>query len=130
MRFVGAHKDRSDGGRRWGVESICAVLTEHGLTIAPSTYYDAVARTPSTRALRDDRLRTHIRRAFDASDGTFGPRRVWRALNEDGITVARCTVERLMHDMHLHSSHGRAPTAGAVSPGAPARSAPGGGSVR
>lgn len=109
MKFVGDHKDRSDGGRRWGVESICAVLTEHGVRIAPSTYYEAVARRPSARALRDEQLRPHIQQAFDDSDQTFGPRRVWRALNDNGVPVARCTVERLMGDMHLHSSLGRAP---------------------
>ena len=43
MRFIAEHKDRTDGGLRWGVESICAVLTEHGCPIAPSTYYDAAA---------------------------------------------------------------------------------------
>ena len=43
VRFINEHKDsRVDGGLRWGVESICAVLTEHGVKIAPSTYYDAV----------------------------------------------------------------------------------------
>jgi putative transposase len=107
VRFVNDHKDRSDGGQRWGVESICAVLTEHGVRIAPSTYYEAVTRPPSARALRDEHLRPHIQRVFDDSGGTYGPRRVWRALNDDGIAVARCTVERLMNGMHLHSTLGR-----------------------
>jgi putative transposase len=43
VRFVAEHKDRTDGGKRWGVESICAVLTEHGCPIAPSTYYGAAS---------------------------------------------------------------------------------------
>jgi putative transposase len=107
VKFVNDHKDRSDGGRRWGVESICAVLTEHGIRIAPSTYYEAVSRPPSARALRDEQLRPRIEKAFEDSGRTFGPRRVWRALNDDGITVARCTIERLMNDMRLHSTLGR-----------------------
>ena len=28
--------------------------------------------------------------------GVYGPRKVWLALNRQGIPVARCTVERLM----------------------------------
>ena len=34
MRFINEHKQRNDGGLRWGVESICAVLSEHGTPIA------------------------------------------------------------------------------------------------
>ena len=107
MTFVNDHKDRSDGGQRWGVESICAVLSEHGVRIAPSTYYEVMTRPPSARALRDEQLRPRIGQVFERSGATFGPRRVWRALNEEGITVARCTVERLMGDMQLHSTLGR-----------------------
>jgi putative transposase len=47
----------SDRKAEFGVEPICAVLSEHGAKIAPSTYYDAVAaaaRRPSRRALRDE----------------------------------------------------------------------------
>ena len=36
--FIREHADhREPGGLRWGVEPICAVLTEHGLQVAPST---------------------------------------------------------------------------------------------
>jgi hypothetical protein len=38
-------------GRRLGVEPICSVLQ-----VAPSTYYAAKTRTPSTRQVRDERL--------------------------------------------------------------------------
>ena len=42
--FIRGHRDhREDGGLRWGVEPICAVLSQHGLPIAPSTYYEHVA---------------------------------------------------------------------------------------
>ena len=30
----------------FGVEPICRVLTEHGITIAPRTYYEARDRRP------------------------------------------------------------------------------------
>ena len=43
--FIREHADhREPGGLRWGVEPICAVLTEHGLTVAPSTYYEHVGK--------------------------------------------------------------------------------------
>ena len=48
--FIREHADhREPGGLRWGVEPICAVLTEHGLQIAPSTYYEHVGKAPTAR---------------------------------------------------------------------------------
>ncbi len=35
---------------RFGVEPMCRVLTEHGVPIAPSTYYAGRDRAPSARA--------------------------------------------------------------------------------
>lgn len=62
MRFISEHKDRADGGLRWGVESICAVLREQGCPIAPSTYYDVIGRAPSARARWDEGLKAAISR--------------------------------------------------------------------
>jgi putative transposase len=103
VRFIAEHKDHRVGpdGLRWGVESICTVLTEHGCAIAPSTYYDAAGRPPSKRAVRDEDLRVEIARVHEANYGVYGPRKVWLALNREGIEVARCTIERLMGDMGL-----------------------------
>jgi putative transposase len=103
VRFIDEHKDYrvGAGGLRWGVESICAVLSEHGTSIAPSTYYDAARRAPSKRALRDADLRADIVRVHQANYGVYGPRKVWLQLNREGIPVARCTVERLMSDLAL-----------------------------
>jgi putative transposase len=92
-----------------GVESICAVLP-----IAPSTYFlrkeqqqDATKR--SARARRDDELRTEIQRVWDEHEQVYGPRKVWRQLRRDKIPAARCTVERLMHEMGLRGTvRGRA----------------------
>jgi putative transposase len=101
VRFIAEHKDRTDGGLRWGVESICAVLSEHGSKIAPSTYYDAASRRPSKRAVRDEDLRVEIARVHEANYGIYGPRKVWLVLNREGVPVARCTVERLMRELGL-----------------------------
>jgi putative transposase len=81
---------------RYGVEPICEVLP-----IAPSTYRGAKARPPSARRLRDAELKTKIARVHEANFGVYGARKCWRQLNREGTEVARCTVERLMHDLGL-----------------------------
>jgi putative transposase len=95
VKFIEAHKGR------FGVAPICRVLSEHGCTIAPSTYYDAKSRPPSKRALRDDELKIEIARVHAENYGVYGPRKVWLQLNREGIDVARCTVERLMNVLGL-----------------------------
>jgi len=59
-----------------GVEPICNVLP-----IAPSTYYDHLARQVdparrSDRARRDEALRPEIRRVFEQNWGVYGVRLV------------------------------------------------------
>ncbi|WP_169806730.1 hypothetical protein [Microtetraspora malaysiensis] len=44
MTFIDEHREP------FGVEPICRVLSEHGLSISPSTYYAAKTRPPSARA--------------------------------------------------------------------------------
>lgn len=98
IAFIADHKDR------FGVEPICRVLTEHGVKIAPSTYYAARVRPASARALRDAQLVEQIERVFwDRSKGRgiSGARKVWRLLAREDIEVARCTVERLMRQQGL-----------------------------
>jgi putative transposase len=86
---------------RWGVEPICTQLSELGVPIAPSTYYDQVNREPSRRQSRDEALKAEIARVHAANYGVYGARKVWLALNREGIGVARCTVERLMAELGL-----------------------------
>ena len=90
-----------DYRREYGVEPICAVLP-----IAPSTYYARKAREldpalRSERARRDERLRIEIQRVWEQNFKLYGVRKVWRQLNREGITVARCTVARLMAELGL-----------------------------
>jgi putative transposase len=87
------HKDR------FGVEPICRVLP-----IAPSTYYQHSGRPPSARALRDAKLKAEIARVHAENFGVYGARKVWRQLHREGITVARCAVERLMGELHLEGA--------------------------
>jgi len=46
----------------FGVAPICTVLSQHGVQIAPSTYYAVKTRAPSARASRDTQLLVEIRR--------------------------------------------------------------------
>jgi len=93
--FIDAHR------REYGVEPICRVLP-----IAPSTYHERVAgrRDPSrlsARAQRDHALKPEVLRVFSENFGVYGVRKVWRQMKREGFDVARCTVERLMHDLGL-----------------------------
>jgi putative transposase len=73
------------------------VLREHGVEIAPSTYYEARGRKPSKRALRDAEVVALIRAARGQRFvARFGARKMWLYLRRQGHDVARCTVERLM----------------------------------
>ncbi|GAA5116858.1 hypothetical protein GCM10025762_32510 [Haloechinothrix salitolerans] len=106
MRFIETHKDAVglESQLRWGVEPICRVLSEHGIPIAPSTYYEARKRGPSRRQQTDEQLIPEITRVHAQNYGVYGARKVWLMLNREGITVARCTVERLMHDLGLEGA--------------------------
>lgn len=101
------HRDRP-GGLRWGVESICRVLFEHGLKIAPSTYCERLDKPATVRQQRDARLKLDISRVDAANYGVCGARKVWLTLNRERVDgeppVARCTVERLMSQMGLRGA--------------------------
>jgi putative transposase len=102
VNFIGTHKDhREPGGLRWGVEPICEVLTEHGVKIAPSTFYEWNKQTQDQASARDEQLCVLIRLVWDDNFQVYGARKVWLTLNRQGVPVARCTVERLMRAMGL-----------------------------
>jgi putative transposase len=80
IRFIAEHKDHQvagpDGGAglRWGVEPMCAVLSEHGVPIGPSTYYEWIAKAPTRRQLRDAELVEIISAARqDKKTGKYRP---------------------------------------------------------
>jgi putative transposase len=109
IRFIAEHKDNQvpgpDGGAglRWGVEPMCAVLSEHGVPISPSTYYEWINKHPTKRQLRDAELVEIITaQRADKKTGKFvqtlGSRKLWIRLRGQGHDVARCTVERIMRE--------------------------------
>ena len=95
--FIDAHRDR------FGVVPICRALSEQGIAIAPRTYWARRSRPPSQRALRDEALTEILAGIYEPGpDGRrppeclYGSVKMWEHLNRQGITVAKCTVERLM----------------------------------
>ena len=84
-----------------GVEPICRLLP-----IAPSTYYEVVAKRAdvgrlSARERNDIAMKVEIRRVFNENFQVYGVRKVWRQLQREGFDIARCTVARLMRMMGL-----------------------------
>jgi putative transposase len=89
----------NDNKKRFGVEPICRVLTEHGCKIAPSTYYHNVNRQASKQKFRDAELIEKVRQNRFVK--LFGARKMWLHLRGLGHDVARCSVERLMVQMGI-----------------------------
>lgn len=104
MEFISAHQGHRVGadGLKWGVESMCAVLSEYGVTIAPSTYYARRARRgPSKADLTDAAVIDAIwrLRRSHALFKVLGARKTWIVLRTNGFDVSRCVVERVMREM-------------------------------
>ena len=82
---------------------ICRALSAHGIKIAPRTYWARRSRPPSRRAVADAVLTEILAgicepdaRGRRKPESLYGSLKMWEHLNRQGITVARCTVERLM----------------------------------
>jgi len=73
------------------VRLMCRVLT-----VSPQGYYAWRKRSPSARAIADERLMLNIRLAHQASDESYGAPRVHRELRDAGHRVAKKRVARLM----------------------------------
>jgi hypothetical protein len=72
-----------------GVEPICRLLP-----IAPSTYYEVIAKRTDVdrlpaRTRRDMALKIEIRRVFNENFQVYGVRKVWRQLQREGSDIAR-----------------------------------------
>src|SRR5688572_19437853 len=71
------------------------------LGVAPSGYYDAIARPPSAHARRDVALAARVRAAHTASKERYGAPRVHAELKARGEHVGRKRVARLMREAQL-----------------------------
>ena len=81
---------------RFGVEPVCAVLAEVGISIAPSTYY-ARSKTPLTDVELDEAyMANQLRSLWQNNWGVYGARKLWHAARRAGHDIGRDQVARLM----------------------------------
>ena len=66
------------------------------LGVSRSGFHAWLTRPRSDRSIRDEELSAVIRRSFLRSDRTYGARRVWHDLLEEGYSCGLHCVERLM----------------------------------
>ena len=90
MAYIDSHQER------FGVEPICAELSQRAITIAPSTYHAHKACTVSPRALEDAYLANALYTLWAENWGVYGVRKLWHAARRAGLDVGRDQVGRLM----------------------------------
>lgn len=88
--YIAAFKDR------FGVEPICCVLTEHGIKIAPSTYYQRAASPVSAAELADAHAANILVDLHRANRRVYGVRKLWHTARRAGHSWGRDQVGRLM----------------------------------
>jgi len=75
----------------WPVSWMCGVLG-----VSRSGFHAWLGRPLSERAAHDAKLVQAIDRSFKASDRTYGARRVWHDVLEEGLACGLHRIERLM----------------------------------
>ena len=89
----------------WRVEPLCKALTdEYGVSISVSGYYAFKGRSKSARQKQDELLCQKIEHIFQGNYQCYGARKIWKALLNQGESVARCTVEHLMKRLGLRGA--------------------------
>ncbi len=90
--YIRTHRER------FGVEPICAVLTEHGIKVAPSTYFLHAARGfgPTDAELVEAYTAHELFDLWVANRRLYGRRKLWKAARRVGGDMGRDQVERLM----------------------------------
>ena len=92
MRFAFIAKHR----HIWPVSWLCDVLA-----VSRSGFHAWFNRPTSAREIHDAKLVTAIETSFKASDRTYGARRVWRDMLEDGMACGLHRIVRLMRQNAL-----------------------------
>jgi putative transposase len=95
--YVRQHADR------FGVEPILAVLSQHGIKVAPSTYYAHQARGfgPTDAELADAFAANTLLDLWVANKRLYGRRKLWKAARRAGHDWGRDQVERLMRILRI-----------------------------
>ena len=92
MRFAFIAKHR----HIWPVSWMCEVLE-----VSRSGFHARLKRPLSDRVILDAKLVTAIDTSFKASDRTYGARRVWHDVLEEGLLCGLHRIERLMRQNAL-----------------------------
>jgi putative transposase len=87
MKFAFVAKHR----HVWPVSWICAALQ-----VSRSGFHAWLNRPASARSIYDEKLSEVMRLSFQASDRTYGARRVWRDVLEEGLPCGLHRIEHLM----------------------------------
>lgn len=82
----------------WPVNLMCEALG-----VSRGGFYAWLTRPPSQRSRQDEKLGVHVRQSFLRSDRTYGARRVWRDVLEQGLPCGLHRIERLMRDQALRA---------------------------
>lgn len=90
LSFIHSHRER------FGVEPICRVLGEHGVTIAPGTYFRWRAKMVRDEEVAEAYLVNRIVDLFVENRRVYGVRKLWRAARREGLDVGRDQVARYM----------------------------------
>uniref|UniRef100_UPI00123D7567 DDE-type integrase/transposase/recombinase n=1 Tax=Nesterenkonia ebinurensis TaxID=2608252 RepID=UPI00123D7567 len=90
--YIASHQDR------FGVEPIITVLSQHGIQIAPSTYYAYAARGfgPTEAELADAYEANALFDRWAKNRRLYGRRKLWKTAKRAGIDIGRDRCERLM----------------------------------
>ena len=92
MRFAFVHAEKATHA----VRCLCRVMH-----VTRSGYYAWATRRPSRRQREEGQLTARIRAIHTASRGTYGSPRITEQLKQDGVTVGRDRVARLLRDLGL-----------------------------
>jgi transposase InsO family protein len=90
VAYIDEHK------ARFGVEPICRVLSEHGIPIAPSTYYARAAGRVSQADWDDAHIANRLLDLWRANRSVYGVEKLAGAARRAGMDMGRDQVGRLM----------------------------------
>ncbi len=92
--YVAAEKARGE----FTVADLCRALG-----VSTSGFYASRSRAPSPRAQQDAQLHVRIRASFEASRETYGSPRILADLREEGTSIGRNRIIRIMRDQGLRA---------------------------
>src|SRR5215213_1487569 len=88
--YIDSHRES------FGVEPICAVLAEAGISIAPSTFYARRQARLTDVELDEAYMANQLRSLWQDNWGVYGARKLWHAARRAGHDLGRDQVARLM----------------------------------